>query len=137
MDEDVRADGSRRCAGYSAGLLRAVTPAIEQHGGAVEKYIGDAVLAVFGVPQAHEDDPERAVRAALAMQEAIADLNDSLATSGSLTSDPLDPLPPHRHPHRSGGLRCGCDWRLRRHRRHRQSGQPPGERRPAGHGADQ
>lgn len=57
----------------------AVTPTIEQHGGNVEKYIGDAVLAVFGVPQAHEDDPERAVRAALAMQDAIATLNDNLA----------------------------------------------------------
>ena len=41
--------------------FNAVTPAIKQHGGAVEKYIGDAVLAVFGVPQAREDDPERAV----------------------------------------------------------------------------
>ena len=66
----------------------AVTPAIEKHGGAVEKYIGDAVLAVFSVPQAHEDDPERAVRAALSMQEAVATLNSSLATTDSLTSDP-------------------------------------------------
>ena len=65
----------------------AVTPAIEQHGGAVEKYIGDAVLSVFGVPQAHEDDPERAVRAALTMQHAISDLNDSLPTSDLPTSD--------------------------------------------------
>ena len=67
----------------------AVTPAIEQHGGAVEKYIGDAVLAVFGVPHAHEDDPERALRAALAMQDAIAVLNDNLATSDPPISDPL------------------------------------------------
>ncbi len=58
-----------------------VTPAIEQHGGTVEKYIGDTVLAVFGVPQAHEDDPERAVRAALAMQQAITALNDTLPIS--------------------------------------------------------
>lgn len=63
----------------------AVTPAMEQHGGSVEKYIGDAVLAVFGVPEGHEDDPERAVRAALAMQEAMDDLNRRLGDAGGET----------------------------------------------------
>jgi class 3 adenylate cyclase/tetratricopeptide (TPR) repeat protein len=48
---------------------------LERHGGTVEKYIGDAVFALFGAPTTHEDDPERAVRAALAIQDAIADLN--------------------------------------------------------------
>ena len=43
---------------------------IERHGGTVEKFIGDAVMAVFGVPAAHEDDPMRAVRAAWEMQRA-------------------------------------------------------------------
>ena len=38
---------------------------IERYGGLIEKFVGDAVLAVFGVPSAHEDDPERAVRAGL------------------------------------------------------------------------
>ena len=44
---------------------------IELHGGTVEKFAGDAVMAVFGVPQAHEDDAERAVRAAFAVLEAV------------------------------------------------------------------
>jgi class 3 adenylate cyclase len=50
------------------------TRAIESHGGTVEKFIGDAVVGVFGVPAVHEDDPERAVRAALRLLEALEDL---------------------------------------------------------------
>ena len=50
---------------------------VEAHGGRVEKLMGDGVFAVFGVPAAHEDDPERAVRAALRLQEAIDGLNDN------------------------------------------------------------
>jgi class 3 adenylate cyclase len=46
---------------------------LERHGGTVEKFIGDAVMAVFGAPTVHEDDPERAVRAALAIRDAIVD----------------------------------------------------------------
>jgi class 3 adenylate cyclase/tetratricopeptide (TPR) repeat protein len=46
---------------------------LERHGGTVEKFIGDAVMALFGAPAAHEDDPERAVRAALAIREAMTD----------------------------------------------------------------
>src|SRR5919197_1798464 len=50
---------------------------LERHGGTVEKFIGDAVMAVFGAPVVHEDDPERAVRAALAVRDAVADLNEA------------------------------------------------------------
>jgi len=48
---------------------------IEAFGGTVEKFIGDAVMAVFGAPLAHGDDPERAVRAALAMCAAVDEMN--------------------------------------------------------------
>ena len=57
--EDVRATLSSYYAQLRAEL--------ERHGGTVEKFIGDAVMAVFGAPVAHEDDAERAVRAAIAI----------------------------------------------------------------------
>ena len=47
---------------------------VERHGGTVEKFIGDAVVAVFGVPQIHEDDALRAVRAAVEMRDALPEL---------------------------------------------------------------
>ena len=49
---------------------------LERRGGTVEKFIGDAVMAVFGAPTTHEDDPERAVRAALAIRDAMAEMNE-------------------------------------------------------------
>lgn len=49
---------------------------LESFGGIVEKFVGDAVMAVFGAPTAHGDDPERAVRAALAVRDAVAGLNE-------------------------------------------------------------
>ena len=66
--EDVHA----RLAPYYARVRKE----LEAFGGTVEKFIGDAVVAVFGAPVAHEDDPERAVHAALAITRAIAELNE-------------------------------------------------------------
>ena len=60
----------------------AMREAVERHGGTVEKFVGDAVMAVFGLPRAHEDDALRAVRAALDMHEAVERLNVSLAERG-------------------------------------------------------
>jgi class 3 adenylate cyclase/tetratricopeptide (TPR) repeat protein len=50
---------------------------IERLGGRIEKFVGDGVMAVFGAPRTHEDDAERAVRAALAVAEAVAELNEA------------------------------------------------------------
>jgi class 3 adenylate cyclase len=67
--EDVRA----RIRPYHARLRQE----IERYGGTVEKFVGDAVMAAFGAPLAHEDDAERAVRAGLRILEAIAELNEA------------------------------------------------------------
>jgi len=64
--------------------MRAV---VEHHGGTVEKFVGDAVLAVFGVPTLHEDDAERAVRCALEMREALVGLTDTLRPRFGVTLD--------------------------------------------------
>jgi class 3 adenylate cyclase/tetratricopeptide (TPR) repeat protein len=52
-----------------------VRKVLETHGGTVEKFIGDAVMAVFGIPQTHDDDADRAVRAAFALRDRVAALN--------------------------------------------------------------
>src|SRR5580765_6159820 len=67
--EDVRA----RIRPYHARVRQE----LERYGGTVEKFIGDAVMAVFGAPIAHEDDAERAVRAGLRILEAIEELNEA------------------------------------------------------------
>ena len=56
---------------------------IESHGGTVEKFIGDAVMAVFGVPTAHEDDPSRALRAALGIRHRLAELGAARRSAGA------------------------------------------------------
>jgi class 3 adenylate cyclase/tetratricopeptide (TPR) repeat protein len=75
---------------------------LHEHGGTVEKFIGDAVMAVFGLPDAHEDDALRAVRAAVALRRGMVELNEraerdfgvrlsvrtGIATGEAMTGDP-------------------------------------------------
>src|SRR5919109_1899258 len=61
-----------------ARYFDAMRVVIERHGGVVEKFIGDAVMAVFGIPHVHEDDALRAVRAAYELREEVAALNREL-----------------------------------------------------------
>ena len=63
------------------GFYDGMRVVLERHSGAVEKYIGDAVMGVFGLPVLHEDDALRAVRAAAEMREALSQLNEELRTS--------------------------------------------------------
>ena len=60
---------------------------VERHEGVVTKFIGDAVMAVFGIPVTHEDDALRAVRAAADMRVRLAELNDEFASSWGVTVD--------------------------------------------------
>ena len=55
---------------------------VQEHGGTVEKYIGDALVAVFGVPTLHEDDPSRAITAAQDFLREVAVINNSLSSKG-------------------------------------------------------
>ena len=65
--------------GRLAPFFEVARSTLEEHGGTVEKYVGDAVLAVFGVPRVHTDDPDRAVAAALALTERVASMDQGLA----------------------------------------------------------
>src|SRR4051794_5382545 len=75
LGESVDSEALREVLGRYFDEMRAV---LELHGGRVEKYIGDAIMAVFGLPNVHEDDALRAVRAAAEMKTALARLNDEL-----------------------------------------------------------
>ena len=81
LGERLDPESHRRVMG---GYFDAMRVVLERHGGTVEKFIGDAVMAVFGIPVLHEDDALRAVRAALEMQEAVAELNRDLGRDWDL-----------------------------------------------------
>jgi class 3 adenylate cyclase len=66
-------------------FFMAMRAEIEAEGGTVEKFIGDAIMAAFGVPRVHEDDPARALRAALRMRARLDELNDGLAERYGVT----------------------------------------------------
>ena len=75
--EDVKALVSR--------CLRRLSEEVDRRGGQVDKFIGDNVMATFGAPVAHEDDAERAVRAGLAMQDAMVEINEGLTSAHGIS----------------------------------------------------
>src|ERR687885_853206 len=78
LGERLDPESLRRVMSRYFGEMRA---ALEAHGGTVEKFIGDAVMAVFGVPTLHEDDALRAVRAASEMRDRLGRLNEELRSA--------------------------------------------------------
>src|SRR5262249_4523422 len=68
-----------------AGILDRLGEEVERFGGHVDKYIGDNVMAVFGAPVAHGDDPQRAVLAGLGMQTAMVEINGPLEAQHGVT----------------------------------------------------
>ena len=82
MGERLDPESLREVMGRYFAVMSA---AIERHGGTVEKFIGDAVMAVFGLPRAHEDDALRAVRAALDMRAGLDALNADLERDYGVT----------------------------------------------------
>ncbi|HEY7003311.1 MAG TPA: AAA family ATPase [Gaiellaceae bacterium] len=77
LAEQIDPEDVRR---VQAQLFELLNAEVVRFGGTTEKFVGDAVLAVFGVPHAHEDDPERAVRAALAAHERFGGFADEIRT---------------------------------------------------------
>ena len=82
LGEQLDPESLRRVMARYFDVARA---AVERHGGTVEKFIGDAVMAVFGVPTLHEDDALRALRAAAELREALAALNEELERDYGVT----------------------------------------------------
>jgi class 3 adenylate cyclase len=82
LGERLDAEGLKEVMGAFFAAMRVE---IEAEGGTVEKFIGDAVMAAFGVPRVHEDDPARALRAALRMRKRLAELNEELGRRYDVT----------------------------------------------------
>ena len=100
LGEQLDPESMRALMGRYFAEMRTI---IERHGGTVEKFIGDAVMAVFGIPQLHEDDALRAVRAAAEIRERLMHLNRR-ARGRAGHRHPL----PNRRQHRGGrGRRSG------------------------------
>ena len=106
--------------------LRRLGDEVTRFGGTVDKYIGDNVMALFGAPVAHEDDEERAVRAALSMQDAMDEIN-------RWAPDRVHVRPARGHQHGRGHGRLGRR-ELHRDRRHRERGVAPAVGRAARRG---
>jgi adenylate cyclase len=79
MAESMGPDAVAR---FLSEYLSEMVEVIFEHGGTLDKFIGDAVMALWGAPIAHSDDPDRALQAAIAMQQAIEQLNRGWAASG-------------------------------------------------------
>jgi class 3 adenylate cyclase len=79
--EDVRA--------FLLPYYDVLTSEVERHGGHVDRFLGDGIMAIFGAPTAHEDDPERAVRAALRILERIPDLGLDLHARVGVNTGPV------------------------------------------------
>src|ERR687884_558855 len=75
LGERLDAESLRR---MMSRFFEETSAVLERHGGTVEKFIGDAVMAVFGIPELHEDDALRAVRAATELRQALSGLNEEL-----------------------------------------------------------
>ena len=97
---------------------------VERHGGTVEKFIGDAVMAVFGVPTVHEDDALRAVRAADELRGGLGELNDELERRLRHAARAA-----HGRQHRRGGHRHRGAARDRRRRQRRRPARAGGRAR--------
>jgi class 3 adenylate cyclase len=100
--------------------LDAASAAVTDMGGKVAKKLGDGLMALFGYPVAQENDAERAVRAALAIQRSLAELNRKNEGTGKPTLRYAD-----RHRLGAGGGRCG-GRDIRRRAQHRSAGADAG-----------